>query len=121
MKKEIKTDYAIAAPDSGKILTLYFKQKRTRKSLLSRLMNISLTSLNYHTRQSSIHTHLLWHMSLLLKHNFFAEYAAALPADFSSSVPLDNTKDDKIAQLERRIEILEAEKAVLISVMKVGV
>ena len=121
MKKEIKTDFDLEAPDTGKMLTLYFKQKRTRKSLLSRLMNLSLTSLNYHTRQSSIQTHLLWHISLLLKHNFFAEFAAALPTEFSSGVPIDNTKDEKIAQLERRIEILEAEKAVLISVMKGGV
>ena len=121
MKKEIKTEYTVAAPDSGKMLTLYFKQKRTRKSLLSRLMNISLTSLNYYTRQSSIHTNILWNMSLLLKHNFFAEFAAALPVEFSSSVPIDTTKDEKITQLERRIEILEAEKAVLISVMKSGV
>lgn len=121
MKKELKTDFAIDAPDTGKMLTLYFKQKRTHKSLLSRLMNISLTSLNYHTRQSSIHTKTLWNMSLLLKHNFFAEFAAALPTDFSSSAPIDNTKDEKIAQLEHRIEILEAEKAVLISVMKSGV
>jgi hypothetical protein len=106
------------APDAGKIITAYFKQKRIRKSALSRNMNINLSTLNIYTKNQSIKTTALWSLCMALKHNFFAEYAAALPESFSSTVISDTTKDEIIKQLELEIQILKAEKAVLISVMK---
>lgn len=105
-------------PDIGKIITAYFQEKRIRKSALARLLKKNIkTVLNYQT-STSMQTKVLWELSHALKHNFFVEYSSLLPETFTSSIPINPDKDLRIAELEQQIKILEAEKAVLVSVMK---
>ncbi|MES2545264.1 MAG: hypothetical protein V4548_10290 [Bacteroidota bacterium] len=52
-----------------------------------------------------------------LKHNFFQDIAALLPASYTTDVAVDTTIAEEITALKLEITILKAEKAVLIQVL----
>ena len=103
-----------AGPHTGEMLRNYFEQRRTRKSALARLMSRSPDSIAEYQKRPSIQTAILWELCHHLKHNFFADIAAQLPADFSTTVAPDGSKDARIAELELRLKIAEAERDVLL-------
>jgi hypothetical protein len=105
---------ALGAPDTGKMLTEYFQARRTRKSALARLMKRAPGTVAAYTDRPSIQTAILWELCHHLKHNFFADIAAGLPAEFSTTAPRDGSKDARIAELELRLKIAEAERDVLL-------
>ena len=107
------------APHSGLLLTTYFKEKRIRKSALAREMNRRPDTIYGFEKNSSIQTAILWEICHALKHNFFADIALLLPSTYSQTISAEAlAKDQRIAELDQQIKILEAEKAVLVSVMK---
>ncbi len=107
-------DNGLNAPHTGEMLKHYFDARRTRKSVLARLMKRAPNTVASYTGQPSIQTAILWELCIHLKHNFFADIAAQLPADFSTNVPVDVSKDARIAELEERLKIAEAERDVLL-------
>ena len=53
-----------------------------------------------------------------MKHNFFADLAAQLPPDYTTTAPKSTAIDEEIAQLKNKIQILEAEKNMLLEVAR---
>lgn len=105
------------APNTGRMLTDYFKEKRIHKSALARLLGRTPATLASFEKKQSIQTTILWEICRELEHNFFADIASLLPDTFSKSTPPDTTDKERIAQLEQEVLILKAEKEVLIKVM----
>ena len=104
---------ATNTPSVGNLLANYIEKNRIYKSSLARKMNRSDSTILQFTKQQSVQSSILWEISHALKHNFFADLAAQLPADYTTDAPQDTIKDETIAQLKRRIEILEAQVEVL--------
>lgn len=105
-------------PHIGTMLKSHLDNRRARKSVLARKMEVSDTSILNYQKRESLQLSILWKLSQELKHNFFADIAALLPADFTKTTPADTSKDDEIARLKHDIEILEAKKNVLLDAMK---
>lgn len=74
--------------------------------------------MNSYLNKSSIQTSILFELCHTLNHNFFAEFAAAIPKEYTTNIAVDNSSDELIKVLKREIEILKAEKAVLLEVLQ---
>ena len=116
MAKKIKKPST--SPSTGSILTSYIKKKRISQASLSRALEIQDSTLVYYLKQQSIQTKTLWELSRILKHNFFMDIAQLQPDTYSVEVNIFESRDKEIAELKHRIEILEAEKAILLEVKK---
>lgn len=53
-------------------------------------------------KKATLQTAILWEICHVLKHNFFNDIAAMLPADFATEVPADTSQAEKIAELQKR-------------------
>ena len=104
------------SPDIGKMLHAYFKTNRTYKSGLARALNRKPRTLYALADKPSLQTAILWEISLALKHNFFADIAAALNIDSGFENPLQKRVEElekekhdlelKVATLEKVIELM---------------
>lgn len=104
--------------NTGKMLEDYMTANTISLTALAKKLNRMTNSVVRYRENTSIGTNMLETMCHQLKHNFFADIAAQLPADYSTSVKPDTTKDDRIAQLEHENALLKAEKAVLLEALK---
>lgn len=102
------------APHTGEMLKALYKKRRIRKAALARKINRRASTLASFAKNHTIQTAVLWELSHALKHNFFADIAAQLPAEYATNVEANTTNTDRITQLERQVELLEAEKNVLL-------
>lgn len=102
----------------GALLEAYFKKHRIYKSVLARKINRSDSTINEYQKRPSVQSAIIEELSHALKHNFFADLADLLPDSYSKDLSKIIEKDAKIAVLEREIEILKAEKEVLLQVLK---
>ena len=102
------------SPNVGTIIGSYINKKRIAQAAIARAIDIDPTTLAYYTKQPSIQSKTLWALSTVLKHNFFMDIALQLPDSFSTTINIYEAKDQEIESLKRRIEILEAEKAILL-------
>jgi hypothetical protein len=59
-------------------------------------------------------------LSHALHHNFLADLAAQLPESYTTAAPKDNLQEQRIAELEAQLSIVQAEKSVLLEVLKKG-
>ena len=119
MKHEQKyTSQAIAAPNTGALLKDFFKKRRIRKAALARLINRSPKTLATYGRNSTMQTAVLWEICHALKHNFLLDIAAQLPSTYSTNAPIDNSKEERIAQLEKEIDLLKAKNEALMEALK---
>ena len=109
-----KTNPLSTAPHTGAMLSSYIAKNRTSQASLARALGIAGTSIIGYKKATSIQTKTLWRLSRLLKHNFFMDIALQLPDSFSTTINIYEAKDQEIESLKRRIEILEAEKAILL-------
>jgi hypothetical protein len=94
------------------------KKRRIYKSALARALNRRYETLVDYLKQPSIQISILWEICHVLKHNFFYDIAAQLPADFATNVTKDDTQSLKIAELEQQIIKLTAERDVLLQLNK---
>jgi transcriptional regulator with XRE-family HTH domain len=106
------------APHTGEMLKALYKKRRIRKAALARKINRRASTLASFAKNHTIQTAVLWELSHALKHNFFADIAAQLPAEYATNVEANTTNSDRITQLERQVELLEAEKNVLLLAFK---
>lgn len=106
-------------PSIGKELKAYFKKHRTRKATLSKIMGKSSNSIMRYQKQDSVTCRILWHLSLGLNHNFFADLAAQLPADFTTYAP-DPTLalQEELEQLREENKLLRTQVETLKEVMR---
>lgn len=102
------------APNTGEMLKVVYKKRRIYKAALARKIKRRASTLASFSKNHTIQTAVLWELSHALKHNFFADIAAQLPAEYATNVEANTTNTDRITQLERQVELLEAEKNVLL-------
>lgn len=108
----------LASIDTGAMLKKYFEDNRIRKSALARVLGRNIVTLNSYLKNKSMQTSILFELCHALEHNFFAEFASALPKHYSTNVAEDTTNADKIAELTLENQILKAEKAVLLQALQ---
>lgn len=82
-------------------------EHRLRRAVLSRMLDRAYGTVYKYQQNKSMQTHILWELSNALKHNFFADLAAQLPADFTTNAP------DPTLPLKERIATLEEENKLL--------
>lgn len=102
----------------GAMLGAYFKKNRIYKSVLARKINRGDSTIVAYQKRPSIQSSIIEELSHAMKHNFFADMADLLPEAYSKDETKWIEKDTKIANLEREIEILKAEKEVLLVVLR---
>jgi hypothetical protein len=101
----------------GEMLHSYFEDKRIRRAVLARLLNLGLKALMQHEKNESIQTKRLLEICTHLKHNFFMDIALMLPSEYSTTQNFFEEKDKRIAQLEEELKLITAERDVLLKVM----
>ena len=108
-------------PSLGTELKKYFKDNRTRKGTLAKIMGKHRSSIMRYQKQDDLWCSILWHLSLGLNHNFFADLAAQLPPDFTTYAP-DPTLalQEELEQLREEKKLLNAQLATLKEVMRKG-
>ena len=97
----------------GERIKAVIEQKKASKAALGRAMGVYPSTIERQLKSESLQVSVLLEYARHLRHNFFADLAAQLPADFTLETPQDHTKEEEITQLKRRIEILEAQLEVL--------
>ncbi len=102
----------------GALLGAYFKKNRIYKSALARKINRSDSTIGTFQKRPSLQSAIIEELSHAMKHNFFADLADLLPESYSKDETKWMEKDAKIASLEKEIEILKAEKEVLLVVLR---
>ena len=104
---------------TGELLSAYCTRKRIFKSGLARKTGIGYQSLLKYLKSETLPLDTLLKLSEGLEHNFLMDIAVQLPKSYTTDAPIDQTTADKIEALERKIELLEAEKQVLLQVIGV--
>jgi hypothetical protein len=102
----------------GELIKTYIKNKRIFKSALARKMHKRDADILRYQKSESLKTEVLFQLSEALEHNFFADIAALLPADYSIDAPIDTSKDSIIENLYKQIELLKAREEVLLEALK---
>jgi len=102
----------------GALLEAYFKKNRIFKSALARKINRNDSVIAAYQKRPSMQSSIIEELSHAMKHNFFADLADLLPESYSKDQTKWMERDAKIATLEKEIEILKAEKEVLLVVLK---
>ena len=105
--KNYKT--ATNAPHVGQLLKNHIKKHRLRRGVLAGLLGRSYSTVYNYQESPSTQTHILWELSTALKHNFFMDLAAQLPADFTTNAP------DPTLPLQERIAVLEEDNKMLLA------
>lgn len=106
------------SPHSGNLISAVFRARRIHKNALSRVLGCNISTIVRLQHKPSVPSDRLWQLCHALKHNFFRDIADQLPPDFSLTAPPDGSKDRRIAELERQVQVLQAEKAVLLEAMR---
>jgi hypothetical protein len=103
---------------TGNLLKTYYAKNRIRKSPLARHLGRNVKTIADYLKNSTIQTAILWEISTVLKHNFFMDIAYRLPTEFTTDAPINTEKDERILTLEKQVELLTAERDVLLRAMK---
>lgn len=114
----MKTNPEIIPPHIGKMLKRELKNKGMDFAGLARAMNKNRTGVWKYGKRDSLPLKLVWHLCIVLKHNFFAEMAAQLPADFAINLPPGTGANDRIAQLESENRDLQMQLDLLKEVLR---
>ncbi|WP_347375099.1 hypothetical protein [Aequorivita sp. Q41] len=107
------------SPHLGKLLKAHIIKHSVYRSSLSRYMERQPSTIEYYLKQPTLQTALLWELSTALKHNFFKDLAAQLPADFTTNAP-DTTLpfQERIAALEEEAKLTNAKLEELRAVVR---
>ena len=102
----------------GELVKKHIDTKKVYKSALARKLQRKDSAIIRYQHSASLQTKVLQAISHALKHNFFADIAAQLPATYTTTVPADNTQTERIAQLEHENALLQAKYDALVEVMR---
>jgi hypothetical protein len=117
--KYLQQDSNPDLPNVGAIIKDHVNKRKTYKAALARSLNRNLGTVMDYFKRKSLQSTIIWEMSMVFKHNFFAEIAILLPDTFSG--PISTTiaaRDEEIAQLKRDVEKLQSEKELLLQILK---
>ncbi|MGK4566986.1 helix-turn-helix domain-containing protein [Flavobacterium sp. 3HN19-14] len=101
----------------GALLTDHIAKNKVSKTALADVLKISSSNLEARLKRTSIQADVLLKICDALNHNFFADIAALMPVEFSTSTNPDITKDERIAELELEVKMLQRERDVLSGVI----
>ena len=113
-----KTSKITKKVHTGNILSSYIRKKRIAQAAIARALGVKSSTLAYYLKQTSIQTKTLLEISHILKYNFFMDIAQMLPDTYHTETDIFEEHDKEIAHLNQQIEILKAEKAVLLKSIK---
>jgi plasmid maintenance system antidote protein VapI len=99
---------------TGQMLKDFFAKKRIHKNALARHLGRGRTTLVNYQKNASMQTAILWEISTVLQHNFFADIACQLPPTFTTNAPQETASADRIAELQKKLEMVEAERNILL-------
>ena len=105
---------------AGGYLKNYIDTHRIYKSALNRNLNKPQNTVLRYQKQASLSSEVLIDLSHALRHNFLADLAAQLPESYTTTAPKDNCQEQRIAELEAQLSIVQAEKSVLLEALKTG-
>ena len=101
----------------GAIVKKYIDTNKVFKSVVGRRMKKRDSEIIRYQKSASLKTDILLALCHAMKHNFFADIAVLLPAEYSTDVPKDTTAEDEIARLKDQIRLLESERNILKQVL----
>ena len=96
---------------TGQLIKQKINGQLKSRSTLAREMGVPGTSIYAYEKRPSIQTNKLLRMCTVLRHNFFADLANLLPADYTVSVPL--AREELLQQQSIEIEKLRLENKLL--------
>lgn len=102
---------------AGELLKGYIKTHKISKASLARALGIQAHTIISHTKSGTIKSTTLLRYCRVLRHNFFADLAAQLPKEFTTTAPPDSEKDALILALREELLIVKAERDVLKEVL----
>lgn len=103
-------------PHIGQMLSKHIRKFRLFRSALARDMGVRRESIDYTLKQDDIKLGNLWSICYALKYNFLADIAAQLPPEMPCA---PTAKDARIAELEKQVQDLTAERDMLQRVVEV--
>ncbi len=98
----------------GTLIHDFLEQRRTRRVVLARLLNIGIASLLEIEKKQTIQTDRLLDLCRHLNHNFFMDIAMQLPATYTTNKDIFAEKNQEIDRLKKEIEQLQIEKDLLL-------
>jgi len=109
----------LAPPHIGQMLKQHFRNKRLRRAALARHLQKSYSTVYEYQNAEAMRTNTLWQLCLTLRHNFFMDLAAQLPATFTTSAP-DPTLPvrERMAALEEENKVLTTKVETLMAVLQ---
>ncbi len=109
------------SPHLGKLVKDHITKHKVYRSSLSRYMERQPSTIEYYLKKPTLQTAILWELSTALKHNFFMDLAAQLPAAFTTNAP-DSTLpfQERIAALEEENKLLKIKVETLMTVVGKG-
>jgi len=102
----------------GNLLKKYLTLHKISRASLARRLGMENSAISRYQKSDSVNFQIIAKLSHALKHNFFADLADLLPESYSKDKTKWMEKDARIAALEREIEILKAEKEVLLTAFR---
>jgi DNA-binding Xre family transcriptional regulator len=101
----------------GELLTAYYNRKRIYKSVLARKTGMDYQTILKQQKSKTINVDALLKISAVLEHNFLMDIAVQLPKTYTTDAAVDPTTTNEIEALKKKIELLEAEKQLLLQVV----
>lgn len=102
----------------GQMLKTYIDKRKVAKSALARKIKRKDSTIIHYQNSASLQISIVHEICHALKHNFFADIAAQLPATYTTNAVADNTQTERIAQLEHENALLQAKYDALVEVMR---
>ena len=104
-------------PHIGKMLHDLYKKRRVFQSALARKLNRRYETVFQYQKKASIQVAILWELSHALKHNFFKDIAAMMPAEYASNAPQETSQAEQIVALTEQVKLLTAERDMALKLM----
>jgi len=105
-------------PHIGTMLLRVLKKKGMDRADLARALNKNRTGVWKYGKRDSLSLKIIWHMSIVLKHNFFLDLAAQLPDDYATNLPPGTGASHRISQLESENRDLKLQLDLLKEVLR---
>ena len=104
--------------NTGELLSAYCNRKRIYKSGLARKTGIGYQSILKYLKSNTLSLATILKLSEGLEHNFLMDIAVQLPKTYTTDAPIDTAATNEIEELKEKIRLLEAEKEILLQVVR---
>jgi len=106
-------------PSFAAILNDFLDRHRKSPSALSRKLDISVSALLAIRKKKTVQIALLWKLSNVYNHNFFADIAAQLPDNYTGALKdALAAKDKQIADLQSELAAMAKERDIYKDLLK---